>query len=849
MSRQLPSRAETVVIGAGAVGSSVAYHLSELGAENVVVIDQGPLPVTGGSSVHAPGIIFQTSPSKLQTKTAQYTSRLLDGAGVYEEVGGIELARSEARMDFLQRRVEWARSYGLPGPQLLEPAAVAEHLPLVDESEILGGYYSPTDGRVDGIAALEWYREHSGADFYGHTEVTDIETTGGAVTAVETGSGTIECDRCVMATNNWGHQTGQFAGLDLPIAPVEHQYVVTEPLDELSGIDSGVGSNTTGLDVPGQRSIAEYMSEGPDRPVGRDQDHSLYFRTHGDAIGLGSYNHESLVVDPTEMGTNTDERQASVREFTRKHWEQPTHPDRDTSAKQAFDELLPATADLDYAATENGIFVFTPDGMPAIGETAAVSGLWSALAIWWTHSGGYGKILAEWMENGVPRLSSGPVDISGVHVRRFEPHAGSADYFTDRGGLRYRQVYSVVEPRFQPDDHRDLRVSPFYHREQELGAEFYQSGGWETPQYYESNADLLERYGDDIPRQDGWQGVNRSPIEGAEHLHTREKVSLFDMTSFSSILVSGDDAGGFLQTVCSNDMDLDVGQVRYSLLLNEGGNILADITVVRLAETEYMLTTGGGNSPGIHGGWIEDHAPETVSVNIEESATCTLGLWGPNARLLLQRVTDADVTNSGLPYFRAKQLYVGDVPVTALRVSYAGELGWELWAPAAYGQKLWDTLWDAGSDLDVRPMGGGALESMRLEKGFRLWGTDIGTDVNPFEAGLPFAVDMETEFVGKAALEQVRESGVDKRIVPFTLDESTDIVLSGRPVVVDGVPRGYVQAGGYGYSIGRSIAYAYLPAEYAQAGTGVEIHCEGETYDATVRGEPLFDPERDKIVR
>jgi len=840
MNSQPPSQAGTVVIGAGAAGSSVAYHLTELGADDVVVIDQGPLPVTGGSSVHAPGIAFQTSPSKLQTKTAHYTTRLLKRAGVYNEVGGIEVARSDERMDFLERRVEWARSYGLSNPQLLEPEEVTDHLPLVDETEILGGYYSPTDGRIDGIAALEWYRAQSDAAFYGHTEVTDIVTSGGGVTAVETDRGTIECERCVIATNNWGYQTGRFAGLELPIAPVEHQYVVSEPLEEFSENTTRVGNNTTGLEVPGQRAIAEYMSEGPDRPVGRDQDHSLYFRTHGDAIGLGSYNHTPLVVDPSEMGGNTEERQASVREFSRKHWTEPTHPDRDKSAKQAFDELLPATADIDYAATENGIFVYTPDGMPAIGETS-VSGLWSALAQWWTHSGGYGKILAEWMQTGVPRLPSGPVDTSGVHVRRFEPHAGSTDYFTDRGGLRYRQVYSIVEPRFQAEDHRQLRVSPFYHRQQELGAEFYQSGGWETPQYYESNADLLARYEDEIPRQDGWQGVNRSPIEGAEHLHTREKVSLFDMTTFSSIMVSGDDAGAFLQTVCSNNVDIDVGTVRYSLLLNEGGNILADVTVVRLGESEYMVTTGGGNSPGIHGGWLKEHAPKTVSVNVEESAKCTLGLWGPNARLL--------VTNSVFPYFSAKQLYVGDVPVTALRVSYAGELGWELWAPAAYGQQLWDTLWDAGSDLGVRPMGGGALESMRLEKGFRLWGTDIDTDVNAFEAGVPFAVDMETEFIGREALQQARASGIEKRIVPLTLDDSTDIVLSGRPVVVDGRTRGYVQAGDYGYSIGESIAYTYLPADYAQHGTAVEIHCEGETYDATVREEPLFDAAREKLIR
>ncbi|MFB6297379.1 MAG: FAD-dependent oxidoreductase [Salinirussus sp.] len=848
-STDLPSRTGTVVIGAGAVGCSVAYHLTELGAENVTVIDQGPLPVTGGSSVHAPGIIFQTSPSKIQTKSAHYTSRLLSDAGVYDEVGGIEVARSEDRMDFLRRRVEWATAYGLPDPKLLTPTEVTDHLPLVNEEEILGGYYSPTDGRVDGIGALQWYIEQSGADFYGHTEVTDIETTGGEVRAVRTNRGRIECDRCVMATNNWGYQTGQMVGIDLPIAPVEHQYVVTEPLAELSEAGSGVGSNTTGLDVPGDRSIAEQMSEGPHRPVGRDQDYSLYFRTHGDAIGMGSYNHETISVDPAKMGTNTEQRQASVRGFTEEHWTKPTHPNRDKSAKQAFDELLPATADAQYAATENGIFVFTPDGMPAIGPTAAVDGLWSALAIWWTHSGGYGRILAEWMETGVPRLPSGPVDTGGVHVRRFAPHTGETDYFVDRGARRYEQVYSIVEPRWQPDDHRRLRTSPFYHQQKDLGAEFYQSGGWESPQWYESNADLVERYEDRIPDQDGWQAINRSPIEGAEHLHTREKVSMFDMTTFSSIVVEGPDAGEFLQRVCSNDVDIDVGQVRYSLLLNGGGNILADITVVRLDDDEYMVTTGGGNSPGIHGGWLEDHAPETVSVQIQEGGKCTIGLWGPNARLLLQRCTDADVTNSDFPYFGAKEIYVGEVPVVALRVSYVGELGWELWAPVEYGQKLWETLREAGQDLDVRPMGGGALSSMRLEKGYRLWGTDIDTDVNPFEAGLPFAVDMDTDFVGKDALERARAGGIDKRITPLTLDDSSDIVLSGRPVLRDGEKIGYVQAGNYGYTIGESIAYTYVPSELAEAGTSVQVRCEGETYDATMRGEPLFDAGRDKLIR
>lgn len=848
-SQPLPQQADTVIIGAGAVGCSVAYHLTELGASDVVVIDQGPLPVAGGSSTHAPGIMFQTSPSKIQTKAAYYSSRLFSEADVYDEVGGIEIGRSEERMDFLQRRVEWATSYGLPEPELLEPEEVTQHLPLVDEDEILGGYYSPSDGRVDGIGALQWYMSESSADFHGNTTVTDMDTSGGQVHAVETAEGRIDCNRCVLATNNWGYQTGQMAGLDLPIAPVGHQYVVTEPLDELADASSELGNNTTGMDVPGERAIAEQMSEGPHRPVGRDQDHSLYFRTHGNALGMGSYNHETLSVDPDAMGQNTEQRQASVRDFTAEHWETPTHRNRDKSANQAFDELLPVSQDAEHAAEENGIFVFTPDGMPAVGETAAVDGLWSALAIWWTHSAGYGRILAEWMENGTPRLPSGPVDTGGIHVNRFGPHAGEKDYFMDRGAKRYQQVYSIVEPRWQPDDHRSLRVSPFYDRQKALGAEFYQSGGWEVPQWYESNADLLDRYADEIPDQEGWQGINRSPIEGAEHLHTRDKVSMFDMTTFSSIMVNGDGAADFLQRMCTNDIDMDPGQIRYSLLLNDGAGILADITVVKLDDAEFMVTTGGGNSPGIHGSWLENHAPETVSVTVEEGAKSTIGLWGPDSRMLLQRVTDADVTNEGFPYFTAKQIYVGDVPVIALRVSYVGELGWELWAPSEYGRRLWTTLEDAGEDLDVRPMGGGALSSMRLEKGYRLWGTDIDTDANPYEAGLSFAVDTDTDFIGKEALAEASAAGIDNRATPITLDDSADIMLGGRPVMANGKAIGYVQDGDFGYSSGESIVYTYLPDQYAEAGTAVQIQCEGHTYDATVRDEPLFDRARKKIIR
>ena len=858
MSREsVPEQADTVIIGAGIVGCSSAYHLADCGATDVVVIDQGPLPTTGGSSSHAPGIMFQTDEPDVLSKFGMYSrdlySDLEDESGqLYSEVGGIEVARTDERMEYLQRRVEWAKSWGVPNPEILTPEEVEDKLPLVDPDAIQGGYYSPTDGQVSGVkacAALAREAERHGVQFFGNTRVTEIETSDGSVDAVETDHGTIKAGRILVATNIWSRPLGETVGLDLPIAPVQHQYTITESLEALAEnaqiVDHSVLDNYEA--VTGSR--AERLLMAPDRPILRDQDNALYFRTHGDAYGLGSYNHDPMVVDPDTLGTNEDgPDQGSIKPFTEEHFETPTHPNRPhKSPRQAIDELLPATRNAELEYKYNGLFSYAPDHLPVLGETPEIDDLWVALAIWVTHAGGAGNAIAEWMEHGVPKLGGEPIDLHDCDVARFQPHEGSKPYYTEMGDLQYEQVYDIVHPKWQRHRQRGLRRTPFYSAQDDLDAEFFESGGWESPQWYESNAGLLDEYS--VAPRSGWEAEHWSRIEGAEHLAVRDGVGLFDQTSFIKIGIEGAGARSFVQRLFANDMDIDVGQLRYTTMLDTDGGVRADLTVTRLDKDQFLVLTGGGAGGRQDLDWIRDHAPVDVSVTDRTSEMCAVGLWGPDARNLLESATDADVSNDAFPYFRARNLYVGSVPVTALRVSYVGELGWEIYAPMEYGAELWETLCDTGQSYDVVPAGGGAMNSMRLEKGYRLWGEDLHTEHTPYEAGLGFTVDLDTSFIGKDALLDAREAGPRHKIACLTLEDPSAVILEDRPVLDGDEVLGYVHSAGYGYSIGACIAYTHLPPEYAEPDTSVEIQYEGDRYAATVREEPLFDPGRERMTK
>ena len=849
----VPSQASTVVIGAGIVGCNVAYQLTEYGRDDVVVVDQGPMPTTGGSSTHAPGIMFQTAESKELSRFADYSRQLYSdleddhGNQAYNETGGIEVARTQERMEFLQRRVEHAKSWGIPDPQLLSPEEVTEHLPLVDPETILGGYYSPTDGQVSGVvacAALAREAMDNGARFVPHTRTEDVETDGGEVKAVVTENGTIECDEIVLATNIWARQLGDRLGVHLPVAPVEHQYTMTESLPELA--DNAVDITDHPLyehyeNVSGEK--ARRLLVGPDRPILRDQDNAMYFRTHGDSYGIGSYNHEPIVPDPDDLGRNDpDGEQASVHEFTDYHMDNATHPDRpDKAPRQASDELLPATAGADLEFKYNGMFAESPNGLPVLGPVEQYDGLWTAAAIWVTHAGGAAKALAEWMEHGSPRLPDGPIDLGHCDVNRFDEHEGSWEFTRDIGGEEYRIVYNVMHPKWVwTDTQRDIRRTPMYHSHKAYDAELWAEAGWEEPQWFESNADLLATYGEQIPDREGWEARYWSPIEGAEALHVRNSVGLHDMTSFNKMEVVGAEAGAFLQRLCTNDMDLDVGDVRYTLMCDGSGGVRADITVTRTDDDRYLLLTTGREVGNNHVAWVRSHAPEGVVVNDVTSSLAAMVCTGPDARNVLSNVMDADLSDEAFPFFTSQQCFVRNVPVTALRVSYAGELGWELYTPSEYGERLWEIILEAGEEYDIRPYGNGALDVLRIEKGFRLWGEDLHTEHNPYEAGLGWAVDLDTEFIGKEAVASAAAGdSIDHEVACLTLDDEAAAILAHRPVLDGEETVGYVHSAQYGYTVGSCVAYTYLPPEYATPGTELEILYEGDRYAATVREEPL----------
>ena len=830
----LPDEAGTLVVGAGCVGCSAAYHLSELGREDVVVVDRGPLFETGGSTSHAPGLVFQTAGNKLMCEMAQYTRDLYDDLGGFRSCGGIEVAYTDERLAFLERKRERGRSFGVEGGELLSPAAVEALVPQIDADAVRGGYYVPSDGTARAVDVSETMANRArerGAEFYGHTTVTDLEVADGEIEAVVTDEGRIAVGEVLVATNIWGPLFGDMVGVDVPLKPCAHQYLVSEPIDELAGADREI-----------------------EQPMLRHQDYSLYFRQHGESYGVGSYNHEPLLVEPEDIygPERLDDlglEYPSLREFTAEQFVENTHPDHDRAAADAASELIPAFEDCDWESRINGMFCFTTDGMPVLGETEEIDGLWWALAIWVTQSGGAGNVVAEWMENGTPRLDGEPVDVTGASIDRFQGHHGADRFVRDRAAQQYREVYQLTHPRQQPTEERGLRRSPYYPRQRELGAEFYASDGWESPQWYETNESLLETY--DVPDRPGWLGRNWSKAQGAEHRAVRDRVGLYDLSSFTAVEVRGSGAEAFLQGLLTNDMAIPVGRVRYATMLDEDGGILADLTVSRLGEDRFLILTGGGSSGTTQTRWIRDHAPGDGSVELIDrtSARCGLGVWGPAARKTLEALVETDLSRDAFPFFSCRETHVGSVPVTMLRVSFVGELGWELYAPAEYGARLWDLVWEAGEEHGVVPMGDATLNSMSMEKGFRLWGTDITPEHNPYEANLSFAVDTDTDFVGKAALAAAEEAGIDRKLVPVTLDEPGAVVDAGHPVVDGDEVLGYAARADYGYSVDAGIVYAYLPTAYAEPGRSVELEYENRRFDATVRDEPLFDPEREKILR
>jgi glycine cleavage system aminomethyltransferase T/glycine/D-amino acid oxidase-like deaminating enzyme len=811
-----------VIIGAGIVGTSLADELVDRGWIDVTVVEQGRLYAAGGSTSHAPGLVFQTNPSKTMTEFARYTVEkfsglTLDGAWCFRQVGGLEVATTPERLADLSRRHGFAQSWGLAGARLLDPDECVRVSPLLDPEAVLGGYLVPSDGLAKAVRAAEVQARRAiegGARVIGECTVTGIRTDDGRVRAVITDQGEIPADIVVSCAGIWGPRIGAMVGMATPLQPLAHLYAKTGRVEALARIAAS----------------PELENE---RPILRHQDRDLYFREHVDRMGIGAYGHRPMPVETTDLLPPTEAPvMPSIVGWT------PT--DIEESWRWAQD-LMPALRGTTIEEGIDGIFSFTPDGFPLLGESRDVAGFWVAEAVWVTHSAGVARAAAEWLVHG-----ASSIDVHECDVNRFEAHHLAPAYVRDRGVQNFVEVYDVIHPLQPMEAPRPLRTSPFYEREQELGACFLEGSGWERPQWYEANAGLVERYRDRIPDRGAWAARYWSPIAGAEALATRDSVGLFDMTSLKRIEVSGPGALAFLQRLTTNNLDRRRGSVVYTLLLEEGGGIRSDLTIARLDDDRFQVGANGQ----LDLDWFERHLPDDGSVQVRDvtAATCCIGLWGPRARDVLAPLTADDVSNEGFGYFRAQRLHVGHVPVTALRLSYVGELGWELYATADMGRKLWDLLWEAGQRHGIVAAGRSAFGSLRLEKGYRSWGTDMTTEHDPFEAGLGFAVRMNKgDFVGRKALAARSQATTGPRLSCLTLDDREAVVMGKEPVFVDGLPAGYVTSAAFGYSTGCSIAYAWLPAEAAIPGTAVEIEYFGERLRAVVAAEPLFDREMARL--
>ena len=792
-------RARVVVIGGGVGGCAILYWLTKLGWDDVVLVERADL--TSGSTFHSAGLVGQLrgslSLTKMMMSSVDLYRTLGDEVGLetgWHEVGSLRLASSRERMEEIARQAGWAKTFGLP-LELVSADEASRLFPPMSTDGVLGAAYLPTDGYIDPSQltfALAEGARRGGAEIATTTRVTAVDVHENRVRAVDTDKGRIETEIAVDAGGVFAAEIGTLAGVVVPVVPMAHEYLITRP--------AGVA-----LDLPTMR----------------DPSLLVYFRGESGGLVMGGYER-----NPAAWGLD-----GIPPDFNGKLLEEDW--DRFEELLQNAVVRVPMLAEAEVIRLVNGPEAFTPDGEFILGPTD-VRGFWVA-AGFCAHglagAGGMGKLVAEWIVDGLPSL-----DVWEMDSRRFGAHYASREYTLARTTEIYATYYDVKYPGHEREAGRPLRLSPAYPRLTELGASFGEKSGWERANWFEPNAAT----GDESLRPRGWAGRHWSPAIEVEHRAVRETAALFDETSFAKIEVAGYGAADFLERLCDNRVARDVGAITYTSMLNQRGGIECDFTVTRLAEDRFRIVTG--TAFGRHDlAWIASHAPDDVRVDDVTSRFACLGIWGPSARDVLQPLTATALGTDTFPYMRARELAVGPVPCLALRVTYVGELGWELYCPTEFGLALWDTMWEAGRDHGLVAGGYRAIDSCRLEKGYRVWGADITPEDTPYEAGLGFAVKLDKgAFIGREALLAKQEP--EKRLACLVLDDPRAVALGSEPVRVDGRLVGRVTSGGYGYTVERSIAYAYVPAEAAEVGNRVEVEIFGAWVGGEVAREPLYDP-------
>ena len=834
----LPAQARVVIIGAGIVGNSMAWHLARLGWRDIVLLEKGMLPNPGGSTGHASNFIFLTDHSKEMTAFTLDSTQQYKDLGVFDETGGIEVARTPERMEELKRRMASSHAWGIEGTRLVTPAEVKEMVPFIDESVILGGFYTPGVGIVDSLQAGTLMRQKAqdlGAlTVAASVEVTGIDVEAGQVRRVHTDQGSIETDYVVIACGVWSPRIARMAGASIPLTPAVHQMIDIGP-------------------VP----MFEHTTKEVGFPIVRDMDTNMYERQHGTGFEVGSYAHRAILMDADEIPSiATAALSPTMLPFTKEDFD-PQLED----ALELFPEIV-GDESVGVKLAINGLLSLTPDGNPIIGETPEVKNLWSAAAIWIKEAPGVAKTVAEWMTNGEPEI-----DPHGSDIARFYDHHKTEQHIRARASEGFNKTYGIVHPSEQWESNRPIKRSPAWVRHQELGAVAFEAAGWERPYWYDANKPLLEEYGDRVmPRAAEWESRWWSPIINAEHLAMRDRAGIVDLSAFAIFDVTGPGACAALERLAVNKVDVAPGRTVYTPLLNAAGGILADLTIMRIGHDRFRVVTGGGM--GMRDRKIfQDGMPADGSAQLHDATNqwTTIGLWGPRARDILSTVTSADVSHTGFPFLTSKTVDIDGVRTLASRISYVGELGWEIYVPIEQGLRVWDAIWEAGKPQGLAAVGIGTYAvTSRLEKGYRAHGAELELDFNLVEAGMARPTLKDADFVGRAAYERQRASDPVAILCTLTVDDPTSstgvkrYMLGREPITTpDGKPlvdgkgrRSYVTSAGSGPSVGKHLLMSYLPPEQAVEGTKLAVEYFGERYPVTVAvagSRPLFDPDNARI--
>lgn len=812
MAKELPNKARVVIVGGGVIGCSIAYHLTKIGVEDVVLLERKQL--TSGTTWHAAGLIGQLRDNHHMTNLAKYTAELYleleketGQATGYKVNGSLSTATHEGRMEDLLRRADMARVFGLQ-VDVLSPEECKEHHPLIEIHDVIGGIFLPSDGQADPVGitqALAKGARMGGAQIFENTKVERVLVDGDKVTGVETETGNVMADHVVLACGMWTREFASRIGVTVPLHACEHFYIVTEPFEGCT----------------------------PGLPVYRDYDYQAYYKEDAGKMLLGAF---ELKAKPWGMDGIRDDFCFD---------QLPDDFDHFAPILEAALRRMPALENAGIQTFFCGPESFTPDDRYHLGAAPEVEGLFVAAgmnSIGVQSAGGVGRLMAGWIVDGHP-----PGDFNGVDIRRNLPFMRNRKYLHDRVSETLGLLYDVHWPFHQYTTSRDVRRSILHGHLEELNACFGETAGWERANWFAPEG-VKPEYEYSFKRQNWFE------YSADEHNNVREKVGVFDQSSFSKFRVQGKDACKVLNNICANDVDVAPGRIVYTQWLNERGGIEADLTVTRLSENDYLVVTGAGAQVRDFK-WLTSHIPDDAHCIATDvtSGYAVISVMGPNSRALLQSASPDDLSHEAFPFAHSREIELGMGLVRASRITYVGELGWELYVPTEFAPHIFETVMEAGAAHGVKPAGLHALNSLRMEKAYRHWGHDISEEETPLEAGLMFAVKTDkSSFIGRDAILRQKEEGAKQRLVQFKLNDPEPLLYHNEPIYRDGVIVGYLTSGMYGHTLGGAIGLGYVKnadgvdAAFVNEGR-YEIEVAGRKFAADASLKPMYDPRNEKV--